>query len=111
MNTKGLPPGPTRPPAPVGCWSDRRQNGGLTAQEAIGAKGAYGRLGGAAAAQGGGICTPRSECVLTEVLPGTGYAQIQRHRARHRPQAKGVPRSRPTAAAGRRTPPNRNVTS
>jgi hypothetical protein len=47
--------------ATVGCWADRRQTRGLTVQEAIGAEGAYGRLGGAAAAQGGGICLPRSK--------------------------------------------------
>lgn len=51
--------------ATVCCWADRRQNRGLHTQGAIGAEGAYGRLGGVAAAQGGGICTPRSECVLT----------------------------------------------
>jgi hypothetical protein len=61
MNTKGPPPGPRRPPAPVGCWADRRQNRDLHAQGALTAKGAYGRLGGAAAAQGGHICPPRSE--------------------------------------------------
>ncbi|NYG35529.1 hypothetical protein BDD16_004592 [Sphaerotilus montanus] len=74
-----------RPPAQVSSWADRRQHRHQTPQGAIGAAGVYGRLGGAAAAQGGGICTPRSKCVLTEVLLGTGYAQIQRCRDPGRP--------------------------
>lgn len=38
--------------ATVGLWADRRQNRVLTAQGAIGAAVAYGRLGGGAAALG-----------------------------------------------------------
>ena len=88
MNTKGPPPAPNRPPAPVGCWADRRQNRGLHTQGAIDATVVYGRLGGAAAAQRVATSARQGRnTVLTEVLPSAGSA---------------VPRaSRPPRAAGR----------